>query len=73
MAKAKTIAPAPLAAQFAPGWLAGKIALATSAAGNLGGYIVRHYLAEGATVVVTRRTEAQLPKRCVRQAVSMRR
>ncbi|MBX9884564.1 MAG: hypothetical protein K2X68_06290, partial [Novosphingobium sp.] len=64
MAKATTIAkpsvaaPAtgPAAAPGTTGRLAGKIALVTGAAGNLGGYIVRHYLAEGATVVMTGRT-----------------
>ncbi|KPF80805.1 SDR family NAD(P)-dependent oxidoreductase [Novosphingobium sp. AAP93] len=60
MAKAKTIDPAPQAATTATGRLAGKVALVTGAAGNLGGYIVRHYLAEGATVVMTGRTEARL-------------
>ena len=40
----------------ADGRLAGKIAVVTGAAGNLGGHIVRHYLAEGATVVMTGRT-----------------
>ena len=35
------------------GRLAGKVALVTGAAGNLGGEIVRHYLREGATVVLT--------------------
>ena len=55
MAKAKTtIAPT------TGGRLAGKIALVTGAAGNLGGYIVRHYLAEGATVVMTGRTAERL-------------
>jgi malonyl-CoA reductase/3-hydroxypropionate dehydrogenase (NADP+) len=54
MAKAKTVqAPA------AGGRLAGKIAVVTGAAGNLGGYIVRHYLSEGATVVMTGRTPAR--------------
>ena len=38
------------------GRLAGKIAVVTGAAGNLGGHIVRHYLREGATVVMTGRT-----------------
>ncbi|MCC7055534.1 MAG: SDR family oxidoreductase [Gemmatimonadaceae bacterium] len=37
------------------GRLAGKVALVTGAAGNLGGHIVRHYLSEGATVVLTGR------------------
>jgi malonyl-CoA reductase/3-hydroxypropionate dehydrogenase (NADP+) len=39
------------------GRLAGKIALVTGAAGNIGGYIVRAYLREGATVVMTGRTK----------------
>ncbi len=43
----------------ASGRLAGKIAIVTGAAGNLGGYIVRHYLAEGATVVMTGRAAAR--------------
>ena len=51
MAKANTIA-----AASGGGRLAGKIAVVTGAAGNIGGYIVRHYLAEGATVVMTGRT-----------------
>ena len=38
------------------GRLAGKVAVVTGAAGNLGGHIVRHYLAEGATVVMTGRS-----------------
>ena len=38
------------------GRLAGKIAVITGAAGNLGGHIVRHYLAAGATVIMTGRT-----------------
>ncbi|WP_353216583.1 SDR family oxidoreductase [Sandarakinorhabdus sp.] len=38
-----------------PGRLAGKVALITGAAGNLGGSIVRRYLAEGATVVMSGR------------------
>ena len=44
---------------IATGRLAGKIAVVTGAAGNLGGHIVRHYLAEGATVVMTGRTPAR--------------
>ncbi len=54
MAKAKTVATSPTS-----GRLAGKIAVVTGAAGNLGGHIVRHYLAEGATVVMTGRTPAR--------------
>jgi malonyl-CoA reductase/3-hydroxypropionate dehydrogenase (NADP+) len=38
------------------GRLAGKVAVVTGAAGNLGTEIVRHYLREGATVVMTGRT-----------------
>jgi malonyl-CoA reductase/3-hydroxypropionate dehydrogenase (NADP+) len=59
MAKAKPPI-APFVARTAPGRLAGKIALVTGAAGNIGGYIVRHYLAEGATVVMTGRTSERL-------------
>lgn len=44
----------------APGRLSGKVAVITGAAGNLGGQIVRHYLHEGATVVMTGRTEARI-------------
>ncbi len=55
MAKATT-ATAPAASGTR---LAGKIAVVTGAAGNIGGYIVRHYLAEGATVVMTGRTPAR--------------
>jgi len=40
---------------MASGRLAGKVALITGAAGNLGQQIVRRYLAEGATVVMTGR------------------
>ncbi len=54
MAKAKTAV-----TPTASGRLTGKIAVITGAAGNLGGYIVRHYLAEGATVVMTGRTAAR--------------
>ena len=53
MAKSKTVV------ATASGRLAGKIAIVTGAAGNLGGEIVRHYLAEGATVVMTGRTAAR--------------
>jgi malonyl-CoA reductase/3-hydroxypropionate dehydrogenase (NADP+) len=38
------------------GRLAGKVALITGAAGNIGAYIVRAYLRDGATVVMTGRT-----------------
>jgi len=43
-----------------PGRLAGKIALITGAAGNIGEEITRRYLAEGATVVLAGRTRARL-------------
>jgi malonyl-CoA reductase / 3-hydroxypropionate dehydrogenase (NADP+) len=42
------------------GRLAGKVALVTGAAGNLGGHIVRHYLREGATVVLTGRERTRV-------------
>ena len=42
------------------GRLAGKIAVVTGAAGNLGGHIVRRYLVEGATVVMTGRSAARV-------------
>ena len=42
------------------GRLAGKVALVTGAAGNLGSVIVRHYLREGATVVLTGRNRVKL-------------
>ena len=42
------------------GRLAGKIALVTGAAGNLGTEIVRHYLRQGATVVMSGRTKQRL-------------
>ena len=54
MAKART----PLITTIG-GKLAGKIAVVSGAAGNIGGHIVRHYLAEGATVVMTGRTPAR--------------
>lgn len=57
MAKATTITMP--ATTRAAGRLAGKIAIVTGAAGNLGGHIVRHYLREGATVVMTGRTAAR--------------
>ena len=44
----------------ATGRLAGKIALVTGAAGNLGGQIVRAYLREGATVVLTGRDRVRV-------------
>jgi malonyl-CoA reductase/3-hydroxypropionate dehydrogenase (NADP+) len=53
MAKAKT------SVVEAPGRLSGKVAVVTGAAGNLGGEIVRRYLAEGATVVMTGRTASR--------------
>ena len=53
-----TVAPKQKAA--IAGRLAGKIALVTGAAGNLGGEIVRHYLREGATVVFTGRSEGRI-------------
>jgi malonyl-CoA reductase / 3-hydroxypropionate dehydrogenase (NADP+) len=40
-----------------PGRLAGKMALITGAAGNLGTEIVRHYLRQGALVVMSGRTQ----------------
>jgi malonyl-CoA reductase/3-hydroxypropionate dehydrogenase (NADP+) len=42
------------------GRLAGKVALVTGAAGNLGGEIVRHFLREGATVVLTGRDRSRI-------------
>ena len=42
------------------GRLFGKVALVTGAAGNLGGHIVRHYLREGATVVLTGRERSRV-------------
>ena len=42
------------------GRLGGKIAVVTGAAGNLGGHIVRHYLAEGATVIMTGRSPERI-------------
>ena len=42
------------------GRLAGKVALVTGAAGNIGGEIVRHYLREGATVVMSGRSQERL-------------
>ena len=57
MAKSKSLAAPP--AVHSGGRLTGKIAVVTGAAGNLGGAIVRQYLAEGATVVMTGRTPAR--------------
>ena len=54
--KAPTVEAMPLRV----GRLAGKVALVTGAAGNLGGEIARHYLSEGATVVFTGRTAARI-------------
>jgi len=59
MAKATKLTQ-PATAVLAPGRLSGKIAVVTGAAGNLGGHIVRHYLREGATVVMTGRTLERL-------------
>ena len=56
MAKDQNLAEAPPFAAGA-GRLAGKIALITGAAGNIGGYIVRSYLREGATVIMTGRAK----------------
>ena len=42
------------------GRLTGKVALVTGAAGNLGGHIVRHFLSEGATVVLTGRERTRI-------------
>ncbi|MEO1014356.1 MAG: SDR family oxidoreductase [Pseudomonadota bacterium] len=50
-----------MASLVAPtGRLAGKVALVTGAAGNLGGEIVRRYLAEGATVALSGRSASRL-------------
>lgn len=42
------------------GRLSGKVALVTGAAGNLGGAIIRRFIGEGATLVMTGRTEDRL-------------
>ena len=64
MAKAerKTATPdtAAVPAGASTGRLAGKVALITGAAGNLGSEIVRHYLRQGALVVLSGRTQARL-------------
>lgn len=52
--------PAAAPAVTASARLDGKVALVTGAAGNLGGVIVRRYLAEGATVVMTGRDADRL-------------
>ena len=62
MPRTKTDAPATAgrAIDAPAGRLAGKVALITGAAGNLGGEIVRHYLREGALVVLSGRTLVRL-------------
>ena len=50
----------PLEPTTRTGRLTGKVALVTGAAGNLGGHIVRHFLSEGATVVLTGRDRARI-------------
>ncbi len=62
MPKTKTATPDTAGAPQGPqaGRLAGKVALVTGAAGNLGGEIVRHYLRQGAVVVMSGRTRARL-------------
>ncbi len=64
MSKTMTASPATAAADAIantqPGRLVGKVALITGAAGNLGGEIVRHYLRQGAVVVLSGRTQARL-------------
>ena len=67
MAKSKAAA-APALKSALSGRLAGKIALVTGAAGNIGGHICAHYLAEGASVVMTGRT----PKRTAAAAEALR-
>lgn len=49
------------------GRLEGKVALVTGAAGNLGSHIVRHYVSEGAKVIMTGRTKDRIE--AARQAV----
>ena len=56
----KMAVPVTAPAPAAPGRLSGKVALVTGAAGNLGGHIVRHYLREGASVVMTGRSPGRL-------------
>jgi malonyl-CoA reductase/3-hydroxypropionate dehydrogenase (NADP+) len=50
----------PASGKAATGRLAGKVALVTGAAGNLGGAIIRRFIAESATLVMTGRTEERL-------------
>ncbi len=50
----------PAGGKAATGRLAGKVALVTGAAGNLGGAIIRRFIAEGATLVMTGRTKERL-------------
>ncbi len=59
MSKTKGGDPVPAPQAERQGRLAGKVALITGAAGNLGGSIVRRYLAEGATVVMSGRDAAR--------------
>ena len=59
MAKTMTTDAVPSAAVAPTGRLAGKVALITGAAGNLGQSIARRYLAEGATVVFSGRDQAR--------------
>ena len=58
--KAKTTAVATHTVPSPGNRLAGKVALVTGAAGNLGGEIVRHYLRQGATVVMSGREAKRL-------------
>jgi malonyl-CoA reductase/3-hydroxypropionate dehydrogenase (NADP+) len=56
----KSVAPREIVGAVPQGRLAGKITLVTGAAGNLGGYIVRSYLKEGAIVVMTGRERERI-------------
>jgi malonyl-CoA reductase/3-hydroxypropionate dehydrogenase (NADP+) len=62
MSKTQTVASAQAGTSRSEptGRLAGKVALITGAAGNLGSEIVRHYLRQGARVVLSGRTQARL-------------